>query len=123
MDWDDSEALTGRLGGAQVNTELEKELEAQTGMSRWWEENELGFMYSVRCPCGLAFEAIARSEIKGPEFTRYAENGAVNRFRVQYPDCPHIQPYETLRTDPEFNMQMAFRAFSRAFSENMLWAG
>ncbi len=108
---------------AQVHSELEKELEAQTGMSRWWEENELGYMYFVRCPCGLVFDAVARTDVQSQEFKRYAETRALNRFRVQYPECPHVKPYEKLRSDPEFIMQMALRAFSSAFDVNALWAG
>ncbi len=106
-----------------MNTELEKELEAQTGMSRWWEENELGYMYFIRCPCGLIFEAIARTDVQSPEFKRYAQTRALNRFRLQHPDCPHLEPYETLRSDPDFNMEMALKAFSLAFDVNALWAG
>ena len=75
-----------------MRTELEKALEAQTGMSRWWEESGIGSTYVIRCACGLACEAIAMLEPGGS--VGLAELRALSRFRQQYPNCPHMKPYE-----------------------------
>ncbi len=77
-----------------MKTELEKELEAQTGMSRWWEETDLGYTYLIRCPCGMASEAI--SEPEAGASLESAQLRALSRFRLLYPSCPHLEPYDDL---------------------------
>lgn len=93
----------------------------RTGMARWWQADDLGYYYCVQCDCGGVVEAVYRDDAVAGAGIR-AESRCLERFRAQYPDCPHIAKYEAISRDPERSLAIAGEIITDIEeSWNLLW--